>query len=188
VSGEPDARKRARPVREGAVGFPWQQGAGRLPHELGIWGCARRSNGPRYERQTHLPGGRGKLQLWESLHARRVRCSTRFGVPCYRGVSPASPINSPQAPRMCRPTPGHRAPPHDSVRAREPPARRRSRPARPHRRTGRWTRTAAMPTTLRAGYLRPALSCTRVCLGDFRVTTAFCSAFQYSIDGVTYCG
>jgi hypothetical protein len=32
VSGEPDARKRARPVREGAVGFPWQQGAGRLPH------------------------------------------------------------------------------------------------------------------------------------------------------------
>src|SRR6185369_11055789 len=33
-TGEPDARNRARPVREGAVGFPWQQGAGRLPHRL----------------------------------------------------------------------------------------------------------------------------------------------------------
>ena len=32
VSGEPDARKRARPVREGAVGFPYYKGAGRLPH------------------------------------------------------------------------------------------------------------------------------------------------------------
>ena len=32
VSGEPDAWKRARPVREGAVGFPCYQGAGRLPH------------------------------------------------------------------------------------------------------------------------------------------------------------
>src|SRR5262249_53116970 len=31
-TGEPDARKRACPVREGAVGFPWSQGAGRLPH------------------------------------------------------------------------------------------------------------------------------------------------------------
>ena len=32
MSGEPDARKRACPVREGAVGFPCYQGAGRLPH------------------------------------------------------------------------------------------------------------------------------------------------------------
>ena len=46
MSGEPDARKRARPVREGAVGFPWSQGAGRLPHALRTSAWARRSIRP----------------------------------------------------------------------------------------------------------------------------------------------
>ena len=31
-TGEPDASKGACPVREGAVGFPSSEGAGRLPH------------------------------------------------------------------------------------------------------------------------------------------------------------
>src|SRR5262249_54381298 len=52
-TGEPDALKGARPVREGAVGFPWKQGAGRLPHaqeSVVTPGAKRRSCGrPREE-------------------------------------------------------------------------------------------------------------------------------------------
>src|SRR5262245_55531831 len=44
-TGEPDARKRACPVREGAVGFPRQQGAGRLPHSWTAPGATSPSAG-----------------------------------------------------------------------------------------------------------------------------------------------
>src|SRR5262249_40059216 len=39
--------------------------------------------------QAHLPGGRGELRTLESLRARWVRCSARFGVPCLRITSVA---------------------------------------------------------------------------------------------------